>query len=82
MHLPVRKSQAKQPVPNQPFPGMGRMTIAEISRQYGLDQASIVAHLASKGIDADPDKSVKEIAAAHHTDPHALFDLIHAAALR
>jgi hypothetical protein len=72
------KSDSKtSPLPDQPFTGMGRMPLKELCSQYGLNQQQIVAALAAKGIKADPEKSLKEIAGAHGTDPHALFALIH-----
>jgi hypothetical protein len=66
-------------LPDQPFPGMGRMPLKELCTQYGLNQQQIVSALAAKGITADPEKSLKEIAGEHRTDPHALFALIHEA---
>lgn len=67
-------------LPDQPAPGMGQTTLKDLCRQYGLDQQRIVAALAAKGVNADPELSLKKIAAAHGTDPHALFALIHEAA--
>lgn len=61
---------------------MDRMTLREMRSQYGLKQPRIVEALAAKGIKADPEKSLKEIASAHGTDPHELFALIHEAATR
>lgn len=58
------------------------MTLREMRSQYGLKQPRIVEALAAKGIKADPEKSLKEIASAHGTDPHELFALIHEAATR
>jgi hypothetical protein len=77
----ANKGDAKtSPLPDQPFPGMGRMPLKELCAQYGLNQQQIVSALAAKGITADPEKSLKEIAGEHRTDPHALFALIHEAA--
>jgi hypothetical protein len=67
------------PLPDQPFPGMGRMPLKELCTQYGLNQQRIISALAAKGITADTEKSLKEIAGEHGTDPHALFALIHEA---
>lgn len=67
---------------SQTFPGMGRMTLREMCGQYSLKQQRIVEALATKGIKADPEKSLKEIASTHGTDPHELFALIHEAATR
>ncbi|MGD9949216.1 MAG: DUF4405 domain-containing protein [Desulfobulbus sp.] len=67
------------PLPDQPIAGMGRKGLGELCRQYGLDQRQVLAALAAKGIKADPQQSLKEIAAAHDTDPHSLYELIHEA---
>ena len=77
-----KKSSAAPTLPATPVPGMGRMTLKALCSQYALDQQRIVAALAAKGVNADPELSMKEIAAAHGTDPHALFALIHEAATR
>jgi hypothetical protein len=67
-------------LPEQPFPGMGRMTLKEFCIQFGLDQERIISILVAKGIKAAPEKTFKEIAGEHGTDPHTLFALIHEAA--
>ncbi len=77
----LKKADATQPFPAEPFPGMGRMVLKDLCRQYGLDQQRIIAALAARNIAADPEKSLKEIAGAHGSDPHALFEIIHAAAV-
>jgi hypothetical protein len=64
-------------LPDQPFPGMGRMTLGELCSQYGLDQQQVLAAFSGKGISATPEQSLKEIAAAHGTDPHTLYALLH-----
>ncbi len=76
----AKQTKAAPAFPSEPFPGMGRMLLADLCSQYALDQQRILAALAAKGIQADPAKSLKEIAEAHKTDPHALFALIHDAA--
>ena len=75
-----KKTPAAKTLPAEPVPGMGQTTLKDLCRQYGLDQQRIVAALAAKGVKADPELSLKKIAAAHGTDPHALFALIHEAA--
>lgn len=67
------------PLPDQPQAGLGRMTLAQLCSQHGLDQHQVLATLARRGISADPRQSLKEIAAAGGTDPHSLYELIHEA---
>lgn len=69
------------PFPAEPFPGLGRKVLSELCREYGLDQQVILAALAAKGVQADPQQSLKQIAAANDSDPHALFEIIHDAAV-
>ena len=71
---------AKKPFPKEPFPGMGRMVLQDLCNQYGLNSDQIVQAFAAKSIKADPAKTLKEIAEAHGSDPHALFEIIHEAA--
>jgi hypothetical protein len=68
--------------PDQPVPGMGRMTLKVICTQYGLDQQQIVSALATSGIKAEPEQSLQEIAGEHNTDPNIIFGLIHEASKR
>lgn len=56
------------------------MLLKDLCSQYGLNQQRIVAALAAKNIIADPEKSLKEIAGEHGSDPHTLFEIIHEAA--
>jgi len=77
--VPTSPGQTK-PLPNEPFPGMGRMLLNDLCEQYGLDIDRIAQALAAKGIQAAPDKTLKEIAEAHGSNPHALFEIIHEAA--
>ncbi len=72
-------SAARPSLPDQPFSGLGRMTLAEFCDRFALDQRHILAVLAAKGIKATPQQTFKEIASAHGTEPNGLFALIHAA---
>jgi hypothetical protein len=78
--LMALQSGQRKPFPKEPFPGMGRMVLEDLCRQYGLDTARIVQALAARGIKADPAKTLKEIAQAHASDPHVLFEIIGEAA--
>ncbi len=67
----------KKPFPDEPFPGMGRIVFQDLCAQYGLRTEIIVQALAARSITADPTKTLKEIAEANGSDPHALFEIIH-----
>jgi hypothetical protein len=60
-------------LPGQAPKGLGRMTLGTLSSTYGVELSSLLAALASRGIDADPDLPLKEIAAAAETDPHQVY---------
>lgn len=61
--------------PTEPFPGMGRQKLQDICDTYGLDSEKIVAALGELGIVAEVSQSIKEIATANNSDPHALFEV-------
>jgi len=66
-------SRQKSGLPDIPPPGFGHRTLADICTEYHLDMPKILRSLALKKIIADPKQTIKEIAAANETDPHALF---------
>ena len=66
-------------LPEQPVAGTGNKALGALCREYGLDEQQVVTALAAKGIKADLHQSLKEIATAHNTDPHSLYELIHEA---
>jgi hypothetical protein len=70
-------SNEKKPFPQEPFPGMGRMVLQDLCNQYGLNTVKVIQALAARSIKADPAQSLKDIAAANGSDPHALFEIIH-----
>lgn len=63
--------------PDEPFPGLGRKVLKELCATYGLELNAVIGAFTTKGISADPDKSLKQIADANNSDPHALFEIIH-----
>ncbi len=69
-------------LPDAPPPGFGRRTPAEICDEYQLDLAGIMNGLARHGIKAEAGQSIKEIASDNHLDPHALFEILHRAAMQ
>lgn len=68
-----------QPLPDVPFPGLGRIMLGDLCRRYGLDEKRVIAALAAKGMKATGQQTLKEIADTHGVDPHAVFDVIHEA---
>jgi hypothetical protein len=80
MHSRTTNGEQVPPLPEQPQAGMGQKALGEFCRQYGLDHHQVLAVLAAKGIKADLNQSLKEIASAHGTDPQSLYKLIYEAA--
>jgi len=82
----IMQSAKKEPevgvsFPDTPFPGFGRLSLAEVCSQYGLNIPTIIRELKKKGISADPAKNMKEIAAENDMDAHVLFEVLHGVAI-
>jgi hypothetical protein len=71
------------PFTDTPPAGFGRKTLAEICSEYHLDIPTITRKLGAKGIkEIKADRTFKEIAEANNMDPHALFEVLHDAAVQ
>jgi hypothetical protein len=66
--------------PDNPSPGFGQKTLAQICAAYNLNLKGLLRVLAEKGINADSEKSIKEIAEKNGKEIMALFEVIHEAA--
>jgi len=71
------ESEGKAAFPDSPMPGFGSKTLGEICAEYNLLFPAIKRGLAGKGVKADADMTIKEIAAANKKDPMAIFEDIH-----
>jgi hypothetical protein len=69
-----------QTIPDTPPPGTGNLSLAEFSRQYGLDADQLRRSLAAQGIEARVDKTIKDIAAANKRSPMDIYELLRTAA--
>jgi len=63
--------------PDSPMTGFGNKTIAEVCSEFNLMFRDIQRGLAKKGVKAEPEMTIKEIAAANDKDPMAIFEDIH-----
>lgn len=68
--------------PDSPAPGFGQQTLNQVCATYNLNLFGLLQRLLEKGIKADPDESIKEIAKKNGKNPMALFEVIHGAAKR
>ena len=58
--------------------GYGRMTLAELCRNNSIPEDQALHRLADKGINADPNDKLREIASAHGTSPLNIVEIIQA----
>lgn len=70
----------KSPFPDAPFPGLGRKVLSDLCNDYSLDTTQVLNAFAARNITATADQTLKEIAEANNSDPHALFEIIHGVA--
>jgi len=75
----IKPPESEGPVnglPASPPSGIGRMSLSEISREYGLDPESVLKFLSEKGFAATADSTLKEIGSAYNRNPHDIYDLL------
>lgn len=63
--------------PDAPMPGFGNKTLAALCGEYDLMLQVIRRELARKGVKAEAEMTIKEIAAANDKEPMAIFEVIH-----
>ena len=66
--------------PDSPPAGFGQQTLTEICAAYNLDLKMLLRLMAERGIKADPEETVKEVAKNNGKSPMAIFEIIHEAA--
>ncbi len=73
----VNAVEGKVSFPDTPMQGFGNKTLAGICAEYNLMLHDIKRGLAGKGVNAEAEMTIKEIAAASEIDAMALFELLH-----
>jgi hypothetical protein len=63
--------------PDAPESGWGKKKLVDACNEYGLDPDFIIRQLGDKGLIAEPEMKIKEIAAANEIEPMAVFEAIH-----
>lgn len=63
--------------PDSPMTGFGNKTIAAVCSEFNLMFREIQRGLAKKGVKAEAEMTIKEIAAANDKEPMAIFEDIH-----
>ncbi|WP_316897276.1 DUF4405 domain-containing protein [Pseudodesulfovibrio indicus] len=72
----IRGGQGADPfsmMPPQPPEGTGKMTISNVCKTYGLDEAEVLARLKAKGITADAESTFKGLAESSGVSPRELY---------
>ena len=63
-------------LPPNPPPGTGRLTLAEICSQYGLDASTLLAALQAHNITATASTPLRDIAEQHGMGPTDVYEII------
>ena len=63
--------------PAAPESGWGKKKLSEACAEYGLDMTRILSGLSDKGIVAEAEMNIKEIAEANSMDPMGIFETLH-----
>ena len=64
-------------IPDAPESGWGKKKLSEACDEYGLELEGIIAKLGEKGVVAEAEMNIKDIAGANDIDPMGLFEAIH-----
>jgi len=63
--------------PDEPPPGFGRKTLAEVCTEYKLHIPTVTRALKKKGITPDLNKTIKDLAQSSGMEPMSVFEIIH-----
>ncbi len=78
--LPPEIAAAESPAsrfPDAPESGWGKKKLSEACSEYGLDLNEILAKLGERGMVAEADMNIKDIAEANNIDPMGVFETLH-----
>ncbi len=65
--------------PDQPPPGFGRRTLVDVCAEYDLHLPHILSALKNRGIPAEPENTIKEIAEQNNLEAMTIFEIVHEA---
>ncbi|MCA1787596.1 MAG: DUF4405 domain-containing protein [Desulfobacteraceae bacterium] len=63
-------------LPENPPQGLGKQTLSNFCRQFGLDTAGVITALKNREITATPDASIRQIADQHGMEPADVYEII------
>ena len=67
--------EAGTPIKGVPS-GLGRKTVAEVCKAYGIDQSEALKKLSAKGIAANPGDKMKKLAEKYDKSPRDLYEIM------
>jgi hypothetical protein len=68
------QSVGPRPLPETPFPGLGRKTLTELSDEYGLDAGILVDRLNRQGLTVTPDMAIRDAAEENGLAPQQFYE--------
>ena len=71
------RSEETATFPDSPPPGFGQQSLAKVCAAYNLDLKMLLRQLAEKGIKAEPEDTIKNVAQKNDKSPMAIFEMIH-----
>lgn len=73
---PVAEAEAAgpRPLPETPFPGLGRMTLAELAAEYGHDAGILADRLNRQGLNVAPDTTIRAAAEENGMAPPQFYE--------
>jgi len=73
----IKKGEGKPSFPHSPMTGFGKMTLGAICSEYNLMYQVVRQNFAKKGVTAEVEMTIKEIAAENDKNPMEIFELLH-----
>lgn len=70
------ETSGRMELPLLPRPGTGKRLLSDLCSEFGLSTERVVDVLADEGIEADPDATLKDIAARGDTTPDEIYEVI------
>ncbi len=75
---PAKTKTSKISLPDEHPSRLGKMTIADICQEYGLNIATVVIGLKQVGLNVDETKTLKEVASTYDITPFEIYEKIKA----
>jgi len=73
---PAEKSGKAKTMPDNPPPGMGKRSLADICQEYSLNIPAVLSGLVQNNIKATAEMTIREIAGQNNTSPVDIYEAI------